>query len=61
MPAVWMILENFSTSRPRNSWNTSGVPWQSLYFKANLPRLQAVKAAWDPHNVFHHRLSVTAP
>lgn len=42
------------------AWNTSGVSWQSLYFKGNLARLQAVKAAWDPHNVFHHRLSVTA-
>ncbi|WP_217546799.1 FAD-dependent oxidoreductase [Streptomyces sp. GbtcB6] len=43
------------------AWNTSGVSWQSLYFKDNLARLQAVKAAWDPRNVFHHRLSVTAP
>ncbi|MFK0151459.1 FAD-binding protein [Streptomyces sp. NPDC090493] len=40
------------------AWNTSGVSWQSLYFKDNLARLQAVKAAWDPRNVFHHRLSV---
>ncbi|WP_369223322.1 FAD-binding oxidoreductase [Streptomyces sp. R39] len=43
------------------AWNTSGVSWQSLYFKDNLARLRAVKAAWDPHDVFHHRLSVTAP
>ncbi|GAA5015730.1 hypothetical protein GCM10025734_64840 [Kitasatospora paranensis] len=41
-------------------WNASGVPWQTLYYKDNYPRLQRVKAAWDPGNVFHHALSVTA-
>ncbi|MEW2292746.1 FAD-binding protein [Streptomyces sp. NPDC006743] len=41
-------------------WNTSGVPWQTLYWKGNHPRLQAVKKKWDPRDVFHHALSVTA-
>ncbi|WP_083646796.1 FAD-binding oxidoreductase [Kitasatospora sp. CB01950] len=41
-------------------WNTSGVSWQTLYYKGNYPRLQQVKAAWDPTNVFHHALSITA-
>ena len=40
--------------------NTSGVPWQALYYQANYPRLQRVKAQWDPRNVFHHALSITA-
>ena len=40
------------------AFNSSGVPWQTLYFKANYPRLQLVKARWDPRNVFHHALSV---
>lgn len=39
-------------------WNTSGVPWHTLYYKANYPRLQRVKARWDPRDVFHHALSV---
>jgi aclacinomycin oxidase len=38
--------------------NTSGVPWHTLYYKENYPRLQRIKARWDPRNVFRHALSV---
>jgi aclacinomycin oxidase len=40
------------------AWNTSGVPWSTLYYKDNYPRLQRVKARWDPLDVFHHALSI---
>jgi FAD/FMN-containing dehydrogenase len=40
------------------SFNTSGVPWSTLYFQANYPRLQRVKALWDPRDVFRHPLSI---
>jgi aclacinomycin oxidase len=39
-------------------WNTSGVPWHTLYYKENYTRLQRIKARWDPRNVFQHALSI---
>ena len=38
--------------------NTSGVPWSTIYYQKNYPRLQQVKARWDPRDVFHHALSI---
>jgi len=42
-------------------WNSSGVPWHTLYYKDNYPRLQRAKAAYDPRDVFRHALSVRLP
>jgi hypothetical protein len=38
--------------------NTSGVPWHTLYYKENYPRLQRIKARWDPRDEFRHALSI---
>ncbi|HEX5290827.1 MAG TPA: FAD-binding protein [Streptosporangiaceae bacterium] len=32
--------------------------WPALYYKGAYPRLQGVKARWDPRNVFHHAQSI---
>ncbi|WP_083976895.1 FAD-binding oxidoreductase [Kitasatospora azatica] len=42
------------------TWNTSGIPWYTLYFKDNYPRLRQIKAQYDPGDVFRHPLSVRA-
>lgn len=39
--------------------NTSGVQWHALYYKDNYPRLQRIKARWDPRDVFRHTLSIS--
>ena len=44
-----------------STWNKSGVPWHTLYFKENYPRLQRVKGRWDPRDIFHHPLSIRLP
>lgn len=41
--------------------NTSGIPWHTLYYKDNYPRLQRIKAQWDPRDIFHHTLAVRPP
>ncbi|GAA3071516.1 FAD-binding oxidoreductase [Streptosporangium carneum] len=43
------------------AWNTSGVPWHTLYYKENYPRLQEVKRRYDPRDEFHHGLSIQLP
>jgi FAD/FMN-containing dehydrogenase len=37
------------------------VDWPLLYYKDNYARLQAVKARWDPLDVFNHRQSIRLP
>ncbi|NEE60008.1 hypothetical protein G3M55_87730, partial [Streptomyces sp. SID8455] len=43
------------------AYNSSGVSFHELYHKDNYPRLQRVKAAWDPRNFFRHPQSVELP
>ncbi|MGM1063962.1 FAD-binding oxidoreductase [Saccharothrix sp. Mg75] len=40
------------------AWNTSGVPWQWLYYREGYAKLRRVKAEWDGGDVFRHRMSV---
>jgi hypothetical protein len=37
------------------AWSQSNRPWHALY---HYSRLQAVKARWDPQNLFRHALSI---
>ncbi|MGW4065089.1 FAD-binding protein [Amycolatopsis sp. NPDC004747] len=42
-------------------WNTSGVPWPTLYYKHHYPKLQEIKGRYDPLDVFRHALSIERP
>ncbi|UPK68707.1 FAD-dependent oxidoreductase [Chitinophaga filiformis] len=54
------MINHPDTDHASPEWNQSGIPWYTLYYKENYPRLQRVKAAWDPLNIFHHALSIRA-
>lgn len=41
--------------------NTSGIPWYTLYYKDNYPRLQEIKRRYDPRNEFRHTLAIKPP
>jgi len=52
------LINHPDTDLADPSLNTSGVPWPTLYYKTGYPRLQRIKARWDPRNVFRHALSI---
>ncbi|MDP9201886.1 MAG: FAD-binding oxidoreductase [Gemmatimonadota bacterium] len=54
------FINHPDTDLADSALNTSGVPWHTLYYKENYPRLQRIKARWDPRDVFHHALSIRA-
>ncbi|GAA1853468.1 FAD-binding protein [Myceligenerans crystallogenes] len=41
--------------------NTSGIAWHELYHGSTYPRLQEIKAKWDPRDAFTHALAVRRP
>jgi FAD/FMN-containing dehydrogenase len=55
------FINHPDTDLAEPAMNTSGVPWHTLYYQANYPRLQRIKARYDSHNVFRHPLSVRVP
>jgi aclacinomycin oxidase len=52
------LINHPDTDLADPEWNCSGVPWHAIYYQDNYPRLQRVKAGWDPGNVFRHALSI---
>jgi len=48
-------LINHPMRTGRSGLEHFGVPWHAFYYQDNYPRLQQVKARWDPLNIFHTR------
>ncbi len=53
-----VLINHPDTDLADPAWNTSDVAWPTLYYQAGYPRLQRVKARWNPRNVFRHALSI---
>ena len=54
------FINHPDTDLADSALNKSGVPWHTLYYKENYPRLQRIKARYDPRDVFRHTLSIRA-
>lgn len=52
------LINHPDTDLADSALNSSGTPWHAFYYGANYPRLQQVKARWDPRDIFRHALSV---
>ena len=52
------LINHPDTDLADPTMNASGVPWHTLYYRDNYPRLQRIKARYDPRNVFRHALSI---
>jgi FAD binding domain/Berberine and berberine like len=55
------LINHPDTDHADPTLNTSNVPWHTLYYRENYPRLQQIKARWDPRDVFKHALSIRLP
>ncbi len=56
-----MFINHPDTDLVDPALNKSGTPWHVLFYQSNYPRLQRVKARWDPLNIFRHALSIQLP
>jgi len=52
------LINHPDTDLADPEFNSSGVPWSTIYYQGNYAKLQEIKRRWDPRDVFRHALSV---
>ena len=52
------LINHPDTDLADPEFNTSGVPWSTIYYQGNYAKLQEIKRRWDPRDVFRHALSI---
>jgi len=56
---TWQSMRQYASGAAyQNYIDPELANWQSAYYGANLPRLQSIKTAYDPDNLFHFRQSI---